>query len=141
MWSGALVYMHFTSLLYAWNKYVFHTAHICTGYISQKEETATFIYHVIATYVPATNVPLKCHIHTICVNYSTCIRWGNDANVYATYELSGLIMLPHRQCQMTIQDVDNAFRLNKLSWPLAKSAKSTHLSSKAYTYLIIQVSI
>ena len=34
-------------------------------------------YHATALYVPATNMPLKCHIYTTCLNYLTCIYEGS----------------------------------------------------------------
>ena len=44
-------------------------------HISVKQQaTATFIYHYIGIYVPATNVPLKYIIYGMCLNYSTYIN-------------------------------------------------------------------
>ena len=36
---------------------------------SQKQQTAPLIYHTIIIYVPATNMPLKCHIYSTYANY------------------------------------------------------------------------
>ena len=50
------------------------------------------IYYAIAIYVPATNMPLKCHIQSI---YHICQLlqvhiWDNYVNLYTSYELTAI---------------------------------------------------
>ena len=53
-----------------------HTAIILNGHTNQKfldtcaktQQTAIPTSHLIVTYVPKTNIPLKCHLHAIYVN-------------------------------------------------------------------------
>ena len=61
-----------------------HIQHHCT-YHSKK----TFLSHATAIYVPATKMPLKCHIYATCMKYSMCIM-GGYANTYATQEFLGI---------------------------------------------------
>ena len=41
----------------------------CSLHIKPQQQTATFNYHVITTYMPFTNMPIKCHRYT---NYFMC---------------------------------------------------------------------
>ena len=43
----------------------------------KNQYTTTFIYHPTAKYVPATIMPIKCHIYVICQNYLTGINDGS----------------------------------------------------------------
>ena len=55
------------------NKYTCHSTHVCptanrpymTSYTSKTLQNGTFIYHVIAIFVPATSVPLRSQIPKI----------------------------------------------------------------------------
>ena len=49
-------------------------------------DNATFIYHVITTYVTATNMPLKCHIYTIYASY-VMYRDEKHVNILTSFEL------------------------------------------------------
>ena len=73
--QGAVMYICFTSLTYvpeqiclSHSTHLFHytvpVVCIWTPYQHTNNSTkkATFIYHDITIYVPATNIPLKCHI-------------------------------------------------------------------------------
>ena len=40
------------------------------GHWSNQPNTATSLYHAIATYVRTTNIPLKCHIYVTHKNQS-----------------------------------------------------------------------
>ena len=86
MWGGALVHIHFTLQAYApkqicsphwtWMSHCtstvayIQTPHYCT-HPSEIIKLQQFIYHTTAKYVPAMNMPLKCH------NYLTCINAGS----------------------------------------------------------------
>ena len=60
------------------------TLHIYIPQISIKYHlSATFIYHTIAKYVPAINMPLKCHMPKLL----DVQRWRYK-NICATYELN-----------------------------------------------------
>ena len=76
----ALVYIHFTLFSYALIIYACHIRcmshctsnitymsipHYCT-YISNKTSNHNFIYPAISIYVPASNMPLKCHMYANC---------------------------------------------------------------------------
>ena len=77
------------------NKYAYHIAHIyvplhfyCSLHVDlaflhtsfKNQQTATFIYYSTAEYVPATNIPLKCHIPILLEVHLL----GTYANLYAT---------------------------------------------------------
>ena len=70
--------------------------------ISKKRQTATFIYHAIAIYVPATNMTTKCHIYVTCAGYLICIN-GESMPMYMLYmNFLPLIMwqeMPYRRLQ------------------------------------------
>ena len=46
--------------------------------------TATRMYHSTAKNVPATNMPLKCHMPKLLDVH----LWKKHANIYATYEVA-----------------------------------------------------
>ena len=81
-------YLHFTLLAYAPEHiYLPHHTYMshCTGntdytgthintYVSHNRiMKCNFIYHAITIYVPPTNMPFKCHIYAICLNFLKCI--------------------------------------------------------------------
>ena len=85
MWPGILVYIHFTLLAYAPEQicllhciyipaHYYHNLHTdpTLQHISKKQQNETIINHVITTYVPTTNMPLKCYTHATYENYFMC---------------------------------------------------------------------
>ena len=60
------------------------------------------IYHVIAMIVPATNMPLKCHMYATDPNYFMSINEGNML-IYMPYMNSLLSTIP----QVALYTVDN----------------------------------
>ena len=42
-----------------------------TAHLSQNKKNCNFIYHAISICGPATYMPLRCHLNTICKNYLT----------------------------------------------------------------------
>ena len=104
---------------------------LCRPYITvpihQNQWSATFIYCATAKYVPATNMPLKCHRYVICQNCLTCIN-GGSMPIYIPHMNSvELTMRPGTQKTMiTLMTQDNdddddddaTAQIPILNWPL-----------------------
>ena len=62
---------HCTStVVYIWTPTLLHTS-------IKNQHTATFIYHITAKYVPATNVPIKCNVANLFKmhQWEECYVW------------------------------------------------------------------
>ena len=74
--------------------------HTCT-YKSIQQQTAN-LYHAISTYMPATNISLKCNLHATCENYST---YSNGRSMPIYMNSGGINHVTrntaHKHCQMT----------------------------------------
>ena len=65
-----------------------------TLYITKKKQKYNFYCRATAIYVPATNMPLKGHIHDTCPNYSVCTDWGSMPIDRPYMNLLSLMMWP-----------------------------------------------
>ena len=139
MWLEALAYMYSTLLHKLLKKYDCYIAYLCptalllwytcrphiTAYIRRKQQTVTFIYHPIATYMPTIIRSLKCHRYAQIIQ---CTPMGEIyLNIYDNYEFPGINNVTRSCWQMTLDDNDEsnaAALLNKLSWPLGQISQN-----------------
>ena len=141
----ALVYMHFTLLVYA-PEYIYlphqtcmphYTSNIVYMYIphywtykSNKTKNFSFIYHAVSIYILLTNISLKCHIYaklnamknvTLTTGMHTFHITGICPWINMPFTLNMCVLL-HFSCSLHIDSVflHKSIKINKLQNILTK---------------------
>ena len=139
------MYFHSTLMAYA-------SEQICMPYCTNKSHctsslTASSISHTTANYVPATNIPLKCHIYDIYSNYMMWIIGGSMAinmthlNSLVSSMSQGVLYADDNNADNSAAaDMHNTTSMHTVSWPiLTTSAKQTKKQSGTFTYCAIAI--
>ena len=99
MWPGTQIYIHFTLLTYALNKYASHITYMyptalllwytckpySTTYISKNNQKLQLLFIMLLPYRCQQQMSIKCHIYSTYVNY-----------FMYRYEITMAVNMPHR---------------------------------------------